>query len=87
MAIKRGEWIDDGDLSRYFKGVYNGAKFIRETFGFNDYFTKGKSYYYRKSSSERIANTTKLKNTKTGLILCSRPKMVNGAGFKGVLYA
>lgn len=42
LSIKRGEWIDDRDLSRYFKGVYNGGRFIRETFGFNDFFKKGK---------------------------------------------
>ncbi|MCF2520068.1 hypothetical protein [Dyadobacter sp. CY351] len=62
LAITRGEWIQDRDLSRYFKGVYNGGKFIRETFGFNDYFTKGKSYYYRKSSILRLSQELKSRN-------------------------
>jgi hypothetical protein len=62
LAIKRGEWIDEGDLSRYFKGVYNGGKFIRDTFGFNDYFIKGKSYYYRKSSIIRLSQELKSRN-------------------------
>lgn len=62
LSIKRGEWIDDGDLSRYFKGVYNGGRFIRETFGFNDFFKKGKSYYYRKSSIIRLSQELKSRN-------------------------
>ena len=62
LATKRGEWIDDGDLSRYFKGVYNGGKFIRETFEFNDYFIKGRSYYYRKSSIARLSQELKSRN-------------------------
>lgn len=68
LSIKREEWIHEHDLGKYLKNSpYNYAgKFIRENFGFINYFKRGKTHYYNKKdlidlSKELVARNVNLK--------------------------
>lgn len=63
LEIQRGEWLQDYDLDKYFKGVgYGAGKFIREVFEFKDYFNKGRTIYYKKSSILKLRDELKSRN-------------------------
>jgi hypothetical protein len=66
MVIKRGEWVNNSDLSDVSK-IYswNSGKFIIEKFGFNSYFQRGKSLYYNRK--DLIALKNELKERKIDL--------------------
>lgn len=58
-------WIGDYELSNYFKDAYNGiGKFIREEFGFANYYKHGKSYHYNKAAIQDLAKELKARNVK-----------------------
>src|SRR5690606_29638843 len=63
LKAKRAEWIGEYEVGQLFKDApYGTGKFIRETFGFADFFIQGKSHYYRKASIVRLAKQLKARN-------------------------
>src|SRR5690606_29495171 len=63
LKAKRAEWIGEYEVGQLFKDApYGTGKFIRETFGFADFFIQGKSHYYRKSSVVKLAKQLKARN-------------------------
>ena len=57
------EWLVEHELDKYFKGCHYGTgKFIREEFGFNNFFTKGISHYYNKADIQALAKELKARN-------------------------
>jgi len=49
LSAERGEWVKDGDLSKYFKGApYHMGRVIRNELSFTHYFKQGYEYYYNK---------------------------------------
>ncbi|MBY0543376.1 MAG: hypothetical protein K2P75_08220 [Sphingobacteriaceae bacterium] len=56
-------WLTEHELDKYFKDVFYGAgKFIREEFGFSNFFIKGKSHYYNKADIQALAKELKARN-------------------------
>lgn len=56
-------WLTEHELDKYFKDVFYGAgKFIREEFGFSNFFIKGKSHYYNKVDIQSLAKELKARN-------------------------
>ena len=50
LSIARGEWITKSELYKYFKQAHYGSgKFIRDKFGFANYFKQGKTCFYNKT--------------------------------------
>jgi len=63
LSIKRGKWIENGDISKFVKGApYGSGKFIIEKFGFTNYFTRGKTHYFNKKDLVAFGNELKKRN-------------------------
>ncbi|MDP1812821.1 MAG: hypothetical protein Q8K92_00065 [Leadbetterella sp.] len=58
MNIARKEWIDEHSVGKFLKNApYNYAgKFIRENFGFINYFKRGRTHYYYKKDLIELSN-------------------------------
>jgi hypothetical protein len=49
LSIERGDWVKDHDIDRYLKNAhYRAGTFIREQFGFSNYFKRGQNFYFNK---------------------------------------
>src|SRR5688572_19055125 len=56
LSIERGEWIEEYNISRYIKNAhYRAGAFIRQEFGFSNYFKRGQTYYYNKKDLIALA--------------------------------
>jgi hypothetical protein len=63
LSIQRGEYIAESDISKIIKNApYMAGTFIREQFGFNNHFKRGRQYYYSKSDLQALAAELKKKN-------------------------
>jgi hypothetical protein len=63
LSIARGEWITEYELYKHFKDAHYGCgKFIREKFGFSNYFKQGKTTYYNKTDIVSLSKELKLRN-------------------------
>jgi hypothetical protein len=63
LSIARGEWITEGELYKYFKDAHYGSgKFIRDKFGFSNYFKQGKTTYYNKTDIVALSKELKQRN-------------------------
>jgi hypothetical protein len=63
LAIERGEWIEESDISKFIKGApYKAGVFIRTEFGFANCFKRGRSYYYSKEDLIALAKELKDRN-------------------------
>ncbi len=61
LSIQHGEWISD--ISKIIKGApYDSGKFIIEKFGFNNYFTRGKTKYFNRKDLMALNNELKKRN-------------------------
>jgi hypothetical protein len=50
LSIARGEWITESELYGYFKNAnYGVGKFIRDEFGFSNFFKQGQTTYYHEN--------------------------------------
>ncbi|MCX6200176.1 MAG: hypothetical protein NTY88_13320 [Bacteroidetes bacterium] len=59
----REEWIEDNDFDKYLKASHRHVgKFIRNEFGFKNYFKKGYDYYYSKKDIIALAKELKSRN-------------------------
>ena len=62
MVIQRGEWISNNDLHQVFKdSSYRADKFIIEKFGFNNYFTRGRTIYFNKKDLIALRDELKIR--------------------------
>lgn len=67
LLLKRGEWISEHELYRYFKDVNFGVgKFIREEFNFSNYYKQGQSYYYNRKDIQALSKSLKDRNVSLG---------------------
>lgn len=56
-------WLTEHELDKYFKDVVYGAgKFIREEFGFSNFFVREKLHYYSKADIQALAKELKARN-------------------------
>lgn len=63
FRTERGEWIEEGKLSKIFKGCHwHTGKFLREHFRFTDYYKQGHTYYFNRKSIQRLADELKSRN-------------------------
>jgi hypothetical protein len=63
LAIKRGEWINEHDISKIIKKApYGSGKFIIEKFGFTNYFTRGNQKYFNRKDLESLSKELKKRN-------------------------
>lgn len=63
LLVKRGDWISESDLYKYFKyASYGIGKFIREEFSFSNYYKQGQSYYYNRKDIQALAKVLKDRN-------------------------
>jgi len=59
------EWLSEDELYKYFKDTHYGTgKFIREQFGFSNYFKHGRTHYYNKTDILALAKELKERNVK-----------------------
>lgn len=66
LSIERGEWIKESDIHRFIrKAPWTCGKFIIEKFGFSNYFTRGRSYYFNRK--DIIALNAELKKRNINL--------------------
>lgn len=68
MSISRGEWVEDNLINKYIKSAkyYGTGNFIREHFGFSNYFKRGRSYYYNKTDLTALSKELKERNVDLG---------------------
>jgi hypothetical protein len=63
LAIERGEWIPEHEISRIIrKAPYSPGKFIIEKFGVTNYFTRGKSLYFNRKDIIALNKELKARN-------------------------
>lgn len=63
LSIERGEWVKDYDISKHIRNAgYRAGAFIRQEFGFSNYFKKGHVYYYNKKDLIALGKELKQKN-------------------------
>ena len=64
LAIERGEWISEREISKFIKGVdWNVGKFLRDEFHLSRFYKKGRSYYhYYKKDIIAIGKELKARN-------------------------
>lgn len=67
LSIERGEWVKGDDLYRVMKGAhYQTGRFIREVFGFKNYFKKGQTYYYYRKDILALDKELRQRNVDLG---------------------
>jgi hypothetical protein len=63
LTIERGEWVAESDIKKIIKSAsWRSGKFIREHFQFNNYFTKGKTYFYNRTDLQKLSDELKNRN-------------------------
>jgi hypothetical protein len=62
MCIDREEYIDDWKIDTIIKGGHRSGAFIRNEFGFSNFFKRGSRYYYNKTDLVALANELKARN-------------------------
>lgn len=63
MAIERGEWLTDDEISKVIrKAPWGSGKVLIEKFGFTNYFMRGRSYYFNKKDLAALNVELKKKN-------------------------
>ena len=67
LSIERGDWVEDSSINKVIKSApWRAGKFIREHFKFNNYFQKGRTYYYNKKDLQALACELKERNVDLG---------------------
>jgi hypothetical protein len=60
LSIERGEWLVESDIHKVIrKASWRAGKFIIEKFGFTNYFTRGRTFYFNRK--DLVALNTELK--------------------------
>jgi hypothetical protein len=67
LSIQRGDWVIDDNIEKYIKNApWRAGRFIRENFGFRNYFMRGRKCYY--SKRDLIALGKELQDRKVDLV-------------------
>lgn len=67
LSIERGEWVEEYNIDRYIKNArYRAGAFIRQEFGFSNYFKRGQTYYYNKNDLIELGKELKARNVDLG---------------------
>jgi hypothetical protein len=67
LSIERGEWIEDGNIDKFIKHApYRAGTFIRQEFGFSNFFKRGQTYYYNKKDLVALGKELKERNVDLG---------------------
>jgi hypothetical protein len=67
LSIARGEWITESEVYGYFKNAnYGVGKFIRDEFGFSNFFKQGQTTYYHKNDIVNLSKELKKRNVNLG---------------------
>ena len=67
LSIEREEWIEDGKIDRFIKHApYRAGTFIRQEFGFSNFFKRGQAYYYNKKDLVALGKELKERNVDLG---------------------
>ena len=67
LAIERGEWVRDTDISKYIKSAnWRAGKFIINEFKFTNYFRKGQVLYFNKKTLVDLGAELKKRNVDLG---------------------
>lgn len=63
LSIERGEWVEDSNIDKYIKHApYRAGTFIRQEFGFTNFFKRGQTYYYNKKDLIALGKELKARN-------------------------
>ena len=67
LSIERSEWVEEYNIDKYIKNArYRAGAFIRQEFGFSNYFKRGQTYYYNKKDLMALAKELKARNVDLG---------------------
>lgn len=67
ISIERGEWVEESNIYKYIKNAhYRAGAFIRQEFGFSNYFKRGQTYYYNKKDLIALGKELKARNVDLG---------------------
>lgn len=67
LNIERGQWVADHSVGKYIKNAgYRAGPFIRQEFGFSNYFKRGQTYYYSKKDLISLGKELKERNVDLG---------------------
>ncbi len=67
LNIERGQWVADHSVGKYIKNAgYRAGAFIRQEFGFSNYFKRGQTYYYSKKDLISLGKELKERNVDLG---------------------
>ena len=67
LNIERGQWVADHSIGKYIKNAgYRAGAFIRQEFGFSNYFKRGQTYYYSKKDLISLGKELKERNVDLG---------------------
>ena len=67
LNIERGQWVADHSVGKYIKNAgYRAGAFIRQEFGFSNYFKRGQTYYYNKKDLISLGKELKERNVDLG---------------------
>jgi hypothetical protein len=67
LSIERGEWVEECNIEKYIKNArYRAGTFIRQEFGFSNFFKRGQTYYYNKKDLISLAAELKNRNVDLG---------------------
>lgn len=67
LSIERGEWVEEYNIDKYIKNArHRAGAFIRQEFGFSNYFKRGQSYYYNKQDLIALGKELKARNVDLG---------------------
>ena len=63
LSIERGEWLVESDIHKVIrKAPWRAGKFIIEKFGFNNYFTRGRTLYFNRKDLVALSAELKKRN-------------------------
>ncbi len=63
LSIARGEWVEEHKIGGFLRGAHwYAGKFIRNEFGFTNFFKQGHYYYYNKNDLIKLNNELKKRN-------------------------
>ena len=78
LLEKRGDWISESDLYKYFNGApYGTGKFILEEFRFSNYYKKGQTHYFNRKDIQALAKVLKDRNVNLGKYMVLRADQEN----------
>jgi hypothetical protein len=67
LSIERGEWVKDHDIQKYIKNTHHRAgTFIRQEFGFSNYFKRGHDFYFNKKDLIALDKELRKRNVNLG---------------------